>query len=90
MASLLFSWSSGNPGNNNITYNLYENGTKVVSDIAELQFSLMMGGKEYGDYSYYLTSYDTKTKLESIPSETLIVNFTAPVSPVGFTVSWTE
>ena len=88
MASLNFTWSSGNPDGSPITYNLYEDGAKVVSDIAQLTFSLLMDGKDFGSYDYYVTSYDTTTKLESIPSETLTVNFTIPSAPTGLSVSW--
>ena len=85
MASLNFSWSHDAPAD--LTYNLYENGEKVVSDIDVLNFSLLMDGKDVGDYQYYVTAVSTVTKLESAPSAVLTVNFTRPAAPHGLTAS---
>ena len=41
MASLNFTWDHDNPDGSEITFNLYENGEKVVSDIGQLNFSLV-------------------------------------------------
>ena len=88
MASLNFTWDHDNPAGSSITFNLYEDGEKVVSDIGQLSFTLLMDDKDQGSYDYYLTTFDTKTKLESIPSETLTINFTTPSAPTGFAASW--
>ena len=86
MANLNFTWNHDAP--NNLTYNLYENGEKIVSDIAVLNFSLLMDGKAEGNYNYYVTAVDTTTKLESAPSATLPVNFTKPSAPTGLAASF--
>lgn len=88
MASLLFNWS--NPNTQPVTFNLYENGVQVVSDIGQLSFSLLMDGRPEGEYSYYVTAYDPSTKLESVPSETVTVNFIVPASPTGLSVGWED
>ncbi len=88
MASLSFSWRHDNPAGSKITFNLYENGELAVDGIAQLQFSLLMDGKPHGEYSYYVTATDSKTKLESDPSESVSINFMVPASPDGFTASW--
>jgi len=88
MASLNFTWDHENPDDSPITFKLYENGVKVVEDIAQLSFSLLMDDKEQGYYEYNITSYDTRTKLESEPSASVGVNFTVPSAPTGFGVSW--
>lgn len=86
MPSLNFKWE--HPTLENQTFSLYENDKKVVGDIAALNFSLDMTGKSNGVYSYTMTTYDTKTRLESIHSQPLKVNFVVPAAPTGFSVSW--
>ncbi len=89
MASLQFTWSDTNESTN-ITYNLYENSTNVVSDIGQLMFTLLMDGRPEGVYSYYVTAYDTVTKLESVPSESVDINFIVPAAPIGLSVGWID
>lgn len=88
MASLSFNWSHINPDDSNITFNLYENGTKVIEDISQLKFTLLMDSKEQGNYEYYVTAFDEDTRLESIPSNKVSVNFTIPDAPIGLSASW--
>ena len=86
MKSLSFNWNHDTP--EGLTYNLYEDGVKVVSDIETLNFTLIMEGKEQKEYTYYVTSFDTRTKLESVPSQSVSVNFTQPSAPTGLSVSF--
>ena len=86
MKSLQFNWSHETP--DNLTYNLYQNGEKVEENIATLNFTLIMEGQPLGEHSFYITAVDTSTKLESIPSEVVSVNFTLPRAPDGLSVSW--
>ena len=88
MASLKFTWNDEYNDRPEITYNLYENNEKIVTDIAQLMFSLLMDGKDEGEYSYYVTAYDNLTKLESPPSNIISVNFTVPAAPTGLSVGW--
>lgn len=87
MASIQFNWSETNP-DSNITYRLYENGSEVVSDIIVLNFTLIMDGKSEGEYVYYVTAFDGATRLESVPSNSVTVNFTMPTAPTGLSVGW--
>lgn len=94
--SLLFSWSqvttdtSGNTVNDPtaIVYRLYEDGQMIVDNIGEIEFSLLMTGKEHKAYSYYVTALDNTTKLESVPSNSVSVNFTLPAAPAGLSVKY--
>lgn len=83
MASLNFTWKHDIPAN--LTFSLYENGEPIVKDIAVMAFSLTMDGKPEGTYSYYVTSVDAVTKLESVPSAAISVNFIKPAAPHGLT-----
>lgn len=85
MASLNFTWDHDTQ--TDLTYCLYENGEKIVADIEVLNFSLIMDGKDVGEYQYYVTAVSTITKLESAPSAVLTVNFTRPAAPHGLTAS---
>lgn len=84
MAHLNFEWdASPTPGVE--TYNLYENGEKIVSDIGVLNFSLLMDGKANGEYSYYVTAQIGKQ--ESAPSNTVTTNFIVPEAPMNLRAS---
>ena len=89
MASLQFSWSNTNP-DSNITYRLYEDGAQIVADIAVLNFTLIMDGKEEKEYTYYVTSFDEATRLESVPSNSVPINFMTPTAPTNLVVGWLE
>jgi len=90
MTHLNFSWSAPTTYENgatitdSLTYNLYENGSKVVTDIAALNFSLVMDGKSPGVYTYTVTAVDVATSLESVQSAPVQVSFIAPKSPENF------
>lgn len=79
--NILFQWDYDQPYANEVTFNLYENGEPEISDIGELNFSLLMEGKEYGDYNYHVTA--VRNGLESEPSNTVTVNFTMPAAPTN-------
>ena len=82
MRSILFNWEHQSP--ENLVFRLYEDGIMIVDNIGAMNFTLSMEGKADGVYAYYLTSFDTTTKLESVPSETVNVNFIPPQAPTGF------
>ena len=86
MASFLFNWGDNTP--QPVTYNLYENGEQIITDIAQLSFSLLMDDRAEGTFEYYVTAYDPATRLESVPSNTVSVNFIVPASPVNLSVGW--
>ena len=88
MASLLFNWEDTNGNNPSITYNLYENDVQIVADIAVLNFTLIMDSHASGDYTYEVTAYDNDTKLESLRSDPVTINFTPPAAPAGLSVGW--
>lgn len=87
MASLQFSWSDTNTASN-ITYRLYENSTEIVRDIAVLNFTLLMDDKPQGVYIYDVTAFDESTRLESVPSDSVSINFILPNAPIGLSVGW--
>ena len=87
MGHLNFNWGASNQ--DNLIYRLYENGVMVQDNIAELNFSLTMAGKN-GEFIYFVTAYNNKTHLESLPSESITINFTVPAAPVGLTYGWAE
>lgn len=87
MAKLEFSWSYSDTVHPDVFFRLYENNDLAVDKIGELKFSLLMDGKATGDYKYYVTAVDERTHLESLPSNTVAVNFTLPAAPAGLTAS---
>ena len=86
MVGVLFQWEYNYPYASEVNYRLYEGGELAVDNIAEPNFSLTMDGKEYGDYSYYVTA--VRNGLESPPSNTVIVNFTLPEAPTNLQFGW--
>lgn len=85
MAHLNFSWDpSPTPGVE--SYNLYEDGIKIVPDIGVLNFSLLMDGKPNGEYSYYVTAQIGSQ--ESVPSNTVTANFIVPEAPLNLEASF--
>lgn len=95
MSHLLFNWvaptthEDGSAISTTLTYNLYEDTVKIVPNIGALSFSLLMDGKSYKSYSYYLTAVDSSTGLESKPSPTVTAAFIPPKPPTGFSYSFT-
>ncbi len=93
-AHLDFSWQApttytdGSVLDHNLTYNLYEDNIKIVSDIAVLNFSLLMDGKASKTYNYNVTAVDTTTHLESGMSNTLSISFLVPKGPTGLSASF--
>lgn len=89
MGHLNFSWEApttkedGSGLTSPLTYNLYEDGVKIVGDIAATNFSLTMEGKEYKTYSYTATAVDTVTGLESKQSNPVGVSYAPPKPPAG-------
>lgn len=94
MAHINFSWTApttladGTALSDKITYNLYENGTKIVPDIAATNFSLLMDGKVAGVYTYTVTTTDSATTLESVQSVPVKVSFVSPQSPTGLSYTF--
>jgi hypothetical protein len=92
MSHINFNWTSpttrtdGSAIDSTITYNLYENGVKIVPNIGATNFSLLMDGKADGSYSYTVTAIDVSGR-ESAQSTPVQVNFYAPKSPAGLTFS---
>jgi hypothetical protein len=76
--SILFQWDYSDPYDG---FQLYENGALIVDDIGETHFTLLMDGKDYGDYQYYVTT--KRDGLISEPSNTVVVNFTLPAAPTN-------
>lgn len=76
------------PSTTPITYSLYEDGVKIVDNIADLSFSLLMTGKPSKVYNYSLTATDTLDHLESAPSEPVAISFIVPKPPVGLLASF--
>jgi len=87
MAHLNFKWDYAAP--QGITFNLYEDGNKIVEDIGQLDFSLLMDGKPDGHYDYEVTAFDTQTHRESVPSNSVGVDFFVPAEPTNLVmVGW--
>lgn len=84
MARIEFNWSHPNP--DGLTFCLYEDGKKIIGDIAEMHFSLLMDGKEQKPYTYHATAVN-QFGLESVPSNPAKVDFFAPSAPTGFAAS---
>ena len=82
MKSITFNWEHQSP--TGLVFRLYEDGVMIVDNIGAMNFTLSMDGNADGVYAYYLTSFDTTTKLESVPSETVNINFIPPQAPTGF------
>jgi hypothetical protein len=80
-ANILFQWDYDQPYVNEVSFRLYENSDLAVDEIGELNFSLLMDEKEFGDYEYYVTA--VRNGLESEPSNTVVVNFTMPAAPTN-------
>jgi len=89
MSKLDFSWSYSDTNNPNVFFRLYENGVKAVDNIGDLKFTLLMDGKAPGGYDYYVTAVSQTTLLESVPSNTVHINFTKPAAPTGLKGSLT-
>ena len=85
MAHLNFNWDHSAP--TNLEYRLYEDGAMIGDNIGVLNFSLSMEGKQPNTYSYYVTAVDLTTKLESVPSGAVSINFTLPSPPTGLVAS---
>lgn len=83
-----FGWTYSDASHPRAFFRLYENGSLVVDDIAEPSFSLLMDGKAIGEYRYHVTAVDSDTNLESVPSNTVSINFQKPAAPAGFSASW--
>jgi len=96
MGHLNFSWEApttkedGSGLTSPLTYNLYEDGVKIVGDIAATNFSLTMEGKEYKTYSYTATAVDTVTGLVSRHSPALEVAYLPPKPPAGLQGSFSS
>lgn len=86
--SILFNWTHENP--EGLTYRLFEDGELVVDEIGEMNFTLLMNGKPYKEYSYHVTAYDPRTKLESEASNVVTVNFMIPAAPRELRASWVD
>lgn len=87
-AKINFEWSYTDAAHPRAFFRLYENDQLAVDDIGELNFSLLMDGKPNGDYRYHVTAVDSDTNLESVPSNSVAVNFRQPAAPTGFKGSW--
>lgn len=86
MASILFQWEYNYPYAEEVEFRLYENGVLAVDNIGERNLTLLMDGKTYGDYDYYVTS--VRNGIESAPSNTVTVNFTVPEAPTNLQFGW--
>lgn len=92
MGVINFSWQApteradGSALNNPVTYNLYLNGELYIEEIGALNFTTT-DIDQTGLLNFQVTAFDTVTRTESLPSETVTVNFTPPASPTGFTYS---
>jgi hypothetical protein len=80
-ANILFQWDYEQDYANEVSFRLYENSDLAVDEIGELNFSLLMDEKEFGDYEYYVTA--VRNGLESAPSNAVVVNFTMPAAPTN-------
>jgi len=90
MAKIGFEWSYSDANHPSVFFRLYENQKMVVDNIAVMNFSLLMDGKAEGTYVYNATTVDKTTLLESVPSNTLTINFSKPAAPTGFKGSWAQ
>ena len=71
----------------NIKFNLYDNGTKVMSDIDQPDFNFLTDDLYGGQHKLELTYYkDDNLDIESGKFFVLEENFTAPA--LDFTISW--
>lgn len=80
MSNLTFNWKHETQPNE--VYRLYENGKMIVDNIGQLSFSIDTTGYEEQEYHFYLTTYNTMTKMESVPSAAVSINFIKPLPPV--------
>jgi len=91
MAKLDFSWQyAAEADHPHVFFRLYENGQKVVDDIGEMKFSLLMDDHAHATYSYAVTTVDADSRLESTPSNAIKIPFFPPAAPTGLQGSLTQ
>ena len=85
MAKIDFSWTYAPEADHpHVFFRLYENGQKVVDDIGEMKFSLLMDSHAHATYTYVVTAVDADKGLESTPSNSVRIPFFPPAAPTGF------
>jgi len=78
-------WNHEDPNPELVKFKLYENGEMIIDEIAELNFVLLMTGKDYGEYTYQVQA--DKLGMLSDMSEPVTLNFTRPATPTNVTAS---
>jgi len=86
---ILFAWDYDQPYAADVHFRLYEDGEMVLDNIGELNYSLLMEGKEYKSYDFWVTAVKSQYGIESEPSNTVTVNFTQPAAPTNLRIDLT-